>query len=75
MRPVGRRDQARAINLTTTRQFYDGRDTREVPRKHVEVLPDGTQVKLGTPVDNTRRRTTTLTDEQRAQWTALGMRW
>nr|BFD88359.1 hypothetical protein StreXyl84_77600 [Streptomyces sp. Xyl84] len=43
-------------------------------RKHVEVLPDGTEVKLGAAVDNTHRRAAALSDEQRAAWTALGMR-
>ncbi|MFQ6144425.1 Helicase associated domain protein [Streptomyces seoulensis] len=75
VRPVGRRDHTRAVNLTAARQFHEREGHLRVPRKHVEVLPDGTEVKLGTTVDNTRRRATALTNQQHAQWTALGMRW
>ncbi|GAB1331864.1 helicase associated domain-containing protein [Streptomyces sennicomposti] len=74
-RPVGRREQARAVNLAAARQFFEREGHLRVPRKHVEVLPDGTEIKLGAVVDNTRRRADKLTDEQRAEWTALGMRW
>ncbi|MFB7598352.1 Helicase associated domain protein [Streptomyces sp. NPDC056160] len=74
-RPVGRREQARAVNLAAARQFYEREGHLRVPRKAVEVLPDGTEIKLGAVVDNTRRRADKLSDEQRAEWTALGMRW
>ncbi|MFQ6148673.1 Helicase associated domain protein [Streptomyces seoulensis] len=75
VRPVGRRDHARAVNLTAARQFHEREGHLRVPRKHVEVLPDATEVKLGAAVDNTRRRATALTDQQREEWTELGMRW
>ncbi|MFQ6148524.1 helicase associated domain-containing protein [Streptomyces seoulensis] len=75
VRPAGRRDQARAVNLTAARQFHEREGHLRVPRKHVEALPDGTEVKLGTVIDNTRRRATALTDQQHQEWTALGMRW
>ncbi|MFC4326504.1 helicase associated domain-containing protein [Streptomyces andamanensis] len=74
-RPVGRREAARAVNLAAARQFFEREGHLRVPRKHVEVLPDGTEIKLGAVVDNTRRRADKLTEEQRAVWTALGMRW
>ncbi|MEW2298162.1 hypothetical protein ABZ719_36675 [Streptomyces sp. NPDC006743] len=44
-------------------------------RKAVEVLPDGTGIKLGAVVDTTRRRADKLSDEQQAEWAALGMPW
>ncbi|MFB7601032.1 helicase associated domain-containing protein [Streptomyces sp. NPDC056160] len=74
-RPVGRREAARAVNLAAARQFFEREGHLRVPRKAVEVLPDGTEIKLGTVVDNTRRRADKLSDEQRAAWTSLGMRW
>jgi hypothetical protein len=39
--------------------------------------PDGTvtEVRLGTFVDNSRRRADKLTPERRAELDALGMRW
>ncbi|MEW2298083.1 Helicase associated domain protein [Streptomyces sp. NPDC006743] len=74
-RPVGRREAARAVNLAAARQFREREGHLRVPRKAVEVLPDGTEIKLGAVIDNTRRRADKLTDQQRAAWTALGMRW
>ncbi len=74
-RPVGRRDAARVVNLAAARQFFEREGRLRVPRKAVEVLPDGTEIKLGAVIDNTRRRADKLSDEQRAEWTALGMRW
>ncbi|GAA5074340.1 hypothetical protein [Streptomyces similanensis] len=38
------------------------------------VLPDVTETKPGAAVDGSRRRAAALTDEQRAERTALGMR-
>nr|BFD80601.1 hypothetical protein StreXyl84_00020 [Streptomyces sp. Xyl84] len=61
------------MNLAAVRQFYEREGHLRVPRKHVEVLPDGTTIKLGAVIDNTRRRADKLTDEQRAAWTALDM--
>ncbi|MEW2298093.1 helicase associated domain-containing protein [Streptomyces sp. NPDC006743] len=74
-RPVGKREQARAVNLTAARQFFEREGHLRVPRKAVEVLPDGTEIKPGAVIDNTRRRADKLSEEQRAEWTALGMRW
>ncbi|MFC4326509.1 Helicase associated domain protein, partial [Streptomyces andamanensis] len=75
VRPVGRREAARAVNLAAARQYSEREGHLRVPRKHVETLPDGTEIKLGAVIDNTRRRAGKLSDEQRAEWTALGMRW
>nr|BFD87068.1 hypothetical protein StreXyl84_64690 [Streptomyces sp. Xyl84] len=63
------------VNLVAARQYFEREGHLRVPRKHGEVLPDGTEIKLGAVLDNTRRRADELTDEQRAQWTALGMHW
>ncbi|MFD9672508.1 Helicase associated domain protein [Streptomyces sp. NPDC059981] len=53
-----------------------------VPRKHVETIAIGdgqTQrdvpLKLGTWVDNQRRRAATLTPERMEQLSKVGMRW
>ncbi|MFB7600032.1 helicase associated domain-containing protein [Streptomyces sp. NPDC056160] len=71
---MGRREAARAVNLAAARQYSEREGHLRVPREHVEV-PDGTEIKLGAVVDNKRRRADKLSDEQRAEWTALGMRW
>ncbi|MFE1408355.1 helicase associated domain-containing protein [Streptomyces sp. NPDC058770] len=59
----------------------------KVPRKHIEHLaetvPSGRQngadrlveVKLGTWLDNVRKRAAKLTEQRRADLDALGMRW
>nr|BFD88336.1 hypothetical protein StreXyl84_77370 [Streptomyces sp. Xyl84] len=39
------------------------------------LLPDQRESKLDAGIDHTHRWTGKLTDEQRAQWAALGMRW
>ncbi|MEW2298062.1 hypothetical protein ABZ719_36130 [Streptomyces sp. NPDC006743] len=42
-RPVGRREAARAVSLAAARQFFEREGHLRVPRKAVEVLPDGTR--------------------------------
>ncbi|MGW2184012.1 helicase associated domain-containing protein [Streptomyces sp. NPDC001732] len=77
-----------ALSLAAARQFHAREGHLRVPRKHVEHLaaePDasGRQggageavvVRLGTWVDNARRRGDRLTEERRADLDALGMRW
>ncbi|WP_420713603.1 helicase associated domain-containing protein [Streptomyces sp. WM4235] len=54
-----------------------------VPRKHIETIALGgdgqaqrdVPLKLGTWVDNQRRRATTLTPERMEQLSKVGMRW
>nr|BFD80613.1 hypothetical protein StreXyl84_00140 [Streptomyces sp. Xyl84] len=65
-RPAGRREAARTVNPAAARQFFEREGHPRVPRKHLGVLPDGTEIKLGNVVDNGRRRADNLTDEQRA---------
>ncbi|WP_435796918.1 helicase associated domain-containing protein [Streptomyces flaveolus] len=53
---------------------WEGAD-RPVPRKAVEVLPDGTETKLGVWVSNTRSRRDKLTTEQVQALRKLGVEW
>ncbi|GGU15888.1 DEAD/DEAH box helicase [Streptomyces lateritius] len=48
---------------------------RPVPRKAVEVLPDGTETKLGIWYSNTKSRRDRLTAEQLEALRELGMEW
>jgi hypothetical protein len=69
-----------AANLAAARKYHAREGSlHSVPRKAVEQLvePDGTvtDVRLGTFVDNARRRADKLSEERRAELTALGMRW
>ncbi|MFJ5779515.1 Helicase associated domain protein [Streptomyces sp. NPDC093094] len=64
-----------AANLAAARRFHAREGHLVVPRKHVERLEDGVEVKLGGWLDNTRRRANTLTPQRRADLDALDMRW
>ncbi|MFF9819047.1 helicase associated domain-containing protein [Streptomyces sp. NPDC014006] len=55
------------------RQFHAQEGHLRVRRKHGFV--DGVQHKLGTWLDNARRRADRLTRERRAELDALGTRW
>ena len=46
-----------------------------VPRGHVETLPDGTEVKLGVFLSNSKSRRAKLTTERLAALAALGLEW
>ncbi|WP_256107619.1 helicase associated domain-containing protein, partial [Streptomyces sp. ODS05-4] len=55
---------------------YRAREERlTVPRGHVEELADGTRVRLGVWLSNTRARRSALTDDQRARLAGLGLEW
>lgn len=75
-RPPAPRTQADkwAANIRAARQFHIREGHLQVTRKHVEVV-DGAEHKLGTFVDNARRRADKLSPERRAELDALGMRW
>jgi hypothetical protein len=60
--------------VAAARQFHAREGHLQVPRKHVEEV-DGVPHKLGTFVDNARRRAAGLSAERRAELDALGMRW
>ncbi|MGW2113495.1 helicase associated domain-containing protein [Streptomyces sp. NPDC001948] len=77
-----------ALGLRAARVFHAREGHLRVPRKHVEHLavepgasaPQGgadavVVVRLGTWVDNARRRGDKLTEQRRADLDALGMRW
>jgi hypothetical protein len=68
-------DERWTTHLAAARQFHTRENHLHVPRKHLEHMEDGTEVKLGGWLDNTRRRTTKLTPERRTQLNELGMRW
>ncbi|WP_329293397.1 helicase associated domain-containing protein [Streptomyces sp. NBC_01455] len=46
-----------------------------VPRRHVETLPDGTQVRLGVFLSKSKSRRATLTADKLAALAALGLNW
>lgn len=75
--PPARRTQADrwATHLAAARQFHTREGHLNAGRKHVEQMEDGTEVKLGGWLDNTRRRATKLTPERRAELDEFGMRW
>jgi hypothetical protein len=75
-RPPAPRTQADkwALNIRAARELHAREGHLHVPRKHVEVV-DGVEHKLGTFVDNARRRADKLSAERRAELDALGMRW
>ncbi|MFD4857717.1 helicase associated domain-containing protein [Streptomyces atratus] len=85
---VGRGHDAKwALNLAAA-QFHAREGHLRVPRKHVEHLQaeagtaghqngaDGVVVvRLGTWIDNARRRGNNLTEQRRADLDVLGLRW
>ena len=46
-----------------------------IPRAQVETLPDGTEVKLGVYLSNTKSRRAKLTKDKLAQLADLGLEW
>ncbi|MEU9463758.1 helicase associated domain-containing protein [Streptomyces sp. WC2508] len=88
-RPVKQTQDAKwAANLAAALQFHASEGHLRVPRKHVERLeteddPTGRQsgadegvvVKLGTWLDNVRKRAAKLPEQRRTDLDQLGMRW
>ncbi|MET9915022.1 Helicase associated domain protein [Streptomyces sp. NPDC006476] len=75
VRPAPRsQDDRWAMNLAAARQFHAREGHLRPARKHVELV-DGEEIKLGSFLDNTRRRAAKLSTERRAALDALGMRW
>ncbi|MET8566241.1 helicase associated domain-containing protein [Streptomyces flaveolus] len=67
-----------ALNLRAARQFHDREGHLRPGRKHVERLDvdgEAVDIKLGTFLDNTRRRADKLTPQRRAELDQLDMRW
>lgn len=74
--PVRRsQDERWTTHLAAARQFHTREGHLNAGRKHVEHMEDGTEVKLGGWLDNTRRRATKLTPERRTELDELAMRW
>ncbi|MBW8697957.1 hypothetical protein MBT84_00090 [Streptomyces sp. MBT84] len=67
-------DDKWALNVAAARQFHSRKGHLTVPRKHVEQVGGGAG-RLGSFLDNTRRRAMKLTDQRRADLDQLGMRW
>ncbi|MBZ4015989.1 helicase associated domain-containing protein, partial [Streptomyces purpurogeneiscleroticus] len=57
------------------RQYKARTGSVTAPRAHVEVLEDGTEVKLGIWLSNTKSRRAKLTTDQLAQLADLGLDW
>ncbi|MEU9567054.1 helicase associated domain-containing protein [Streptomyces sp. NPDC048161] len=88
-RPVKQTQDAKwAVNLAAARAFFAREGHLRVPRKHVEQVAveeelSGSQggadgpvvVKLGTWLDNVRKRSGKLPEQRRADLDQLGMRW
>jgi hypothetical protein len=73
--PVRRsQDDRWAANLAAARQFHAREGHLQLARKHIEIV-DGEEIKLGSFLDNTRRRAARLPAERRADLDALGLRW
>ncbi|MFF8911679.1 helicase associated domain-containing protein [Streptomyces olivaceoviridis] len=71
-------DQKWALNLRAARQFHAREGHLRPARKHVERLDvdgEAVDIKLGTFLDNTRRRADKLTPERRNALDQLDMRW
>ncbi|MFC8270006.1 Helicase associated domain protein [Streptomyces cinereoruber] len=61
--------------LAALTQWVEREGDRPVPRKAVEVLPDGTETKLGIWYSNTKTRRDKLNQEQRDALRELGVGW
>ncbi|KOV68694.1 helicase, partial [Streptomyces sp. AS58] len=61
-------------NLAAARQFHAREGHLRVPRQHVETI-QGTPIRLGAFLDNTRRRAPKLSEQRRNDLDELGMRW
>ncbi|MEU5323994.1 Helicase associated domain protein [Streptomyces sp. NPDC021056] len=63
-----------ATNLAAARQFHAREGHLHPARKHVELV-DGEEIKLGSFLDDSRRRAAKLPAERCADLDVLGMRW
>src|SRR2546421_3606985 len=71
----GRLRRLRAGRRGPTRQYKARTGSLTVSRGHVETLPDGTEMKLGVFLSNTKTRRTKLTQDKRQQLVQLGAEW
>ncbi|WP_445398775.1 helicase associated domain-containing protein [Streptomyces sp. LE64] len=56
-------------------QYKDREGSLKVPRGHTEVLPDGSEVRLGVFLSNTKSRRAKLTTDKLAALADLGLEW
>lgn len=56
-------------------QYMTRTGSLTVPRGHVEALPDGTEVRLGVWLTNTKTRRAKLTDDKLTALATLGLEW
>jgi hypothetical protein len=71
----GKAQQAFRRGLAALAQWIEREGDRPVPRKAVEVLPDGTEIKLGVWYSNTKARRGKLAPEQLNALRELGIGW
>ncbi|WP_327340822.1 Helicase associated domain protein (plasmid) [Streptomyces sp. NBC_01324] len=71
----GKAQQAFQRGLAALTQWVEREGDRPVPRKAVEILPDGTETKLGIWYSNTKSRRDKLTVEQLDALRELGIDW
>ncbi|TJZ96261.1 helicase associated domain-containing protein [Actinacidiphila oryziradicis] len=64
-----------ARGVAALAQYLAREGTLSVPRAHAEQLPDGTTIKLGTWLMNTKNRRDKLTGPQRAALAEIGVEW
>ncbi|MCC2280293.1 helicase associated domain-containing protein, partial [Streptomyces sp. ET3-23] len=68
-----------ALNLHAARQYHQREGHLNIPRKHVEMMQDTAgqvmEVKLGTFINNVRKRAAKLSTQRRADLNQLGIRW
>ncbi|MFJ4467352.1 Helicase associated domain protein [Streptomyces sp. NPDC089424] len=60
-------------NVAALAQYKTRTGSLTVPRSHIEALPDGTEVKLGVFLSNTKTRRAKLTADKLAALAALGL--
>lgn len=70
--PAGPWGRRRVASLAQTRA-REG--TVTVPRAHLELLPDGAEVKLGVFLSNSNRRRAKLTPDKLTALADLGLEW
>lgn len=73
--PTAARSGAFERGVAALAQYKSRTGSLTVPRAHVEALPDGSEVKLGVWLSNTKTRRTKLTRDKHQALAALGLEW
>ncbi|MFE6131612.1 Helicase associated domain protein [Streptomyces sp. NPDC056437] len=74
-RPSQSRTAAFERGVAALAQYTAPTGSVTVPRAYVEQLDDGTEVKLGVFLSNSKSRRAKLTTDQRRQLASLGLQW